>query len=172
MTERVGAELALQIVCFLQTESGVPCSATQWAFVPGPGRGRDTFADAVTRLAEIEKPVVIGALVHPGYVAVWRRSAIDPKDWPHIEHTLANQLAGLEEIASQLQLGEEDIVRFEGWGTHVDVSLRILRHWLGEYALTWGWTIGGPTDGSHQARLFAMKRFGEWSPGGPFGPRR
>ena len=62
MSERLGAELALQIVCFLQTDSGVPCSATQWAFVPGPGRGRDTFAEAATRLAEIEKPVISGNL--------------------------------------------------------------------------------------------------------------
>jgi hypothetical protein len=168
----LGAALALQIICFLQTDAEHPCSAVQWAFVPGPGRGRDTFPDAVARLAVIEKPVVIGALAHPGYVALWRRSAIDAAEWPHIEHTLANQAAILEDLVPQLHIDEVGLVRFEGWGTHIDVPLGELRRWFGEYALTWGWTMGPPTDDSHQARLFAMRRFRDWSPGGDFGPRR
>ena len=168
----LGAVLTLQIVSFLQTDAERPCSAARWAFVPGPGSSRDTFAEAVARLAAVEKPVVIGALTHPGYVALWRRSAIEASEWPHIEHTLANQTAILEDLIPQLHLGEDSLVRFEGWGTHIDVSLRVLRRWLGEYALTWGWTMGVATNASHQARLFAMRRFGEWSPGGEFGPRR
>lgn len=166
------ADLTLQIICFLQADSEPPCSAVRWAFVPGPGRGRLTYAEAAAHLATMEKPIVIGALAHPGYVALWRPSAIDDNERPHIEHTLNNQVGGLEDFLSELKIDDSGLVRFEGLGRHVDVPVPILREWLGAYALTWGWTLGWATDASHHARLFAMRRFGQWSPGRTCGPRQ
>jgi hypothetical protein len=161
-----GAELTLQIACFLQSEPEAPCSAARWALVPGPGRGEATFAEAAARLAGLEKPLVVGALDHPGYVAVWRASALDDGERRHVVHTLANQQAALTSMLGQLGLDDAALVRFEGWGTQVDVSASGLRRWLADYALTWGWAVGAPTDESHQARLRVLKGDRRWSPGG------
>jgi hypothetical protein len=46
------------------------------ALVPAHG-GPDTFARTAARVATLDKPVVVGALSHPGYVAVWRPDAFD-----------------------------------------------------------------------------------------------
>ena len=113
---------------------------------------------------------MIGALSHPGSVALWRPSAIDAGERPHIEHGLANQVAGLHEALSHFQVDSGGIVRFEGWGTQVDVPVPVLRQWLGEYAVTWGWRIGAPTDTTHQARLLVLHGSGRWSPGGSTSP--
>jgi hypothetical protein len=168
----VGAELTLQIICFLQAEEEQPpCTASRWIFVPRLGRGELPYAEAAERLATIEKPVVIGALTHPGMIAVWSPSAIDDTERPHITHTLANQVAVLEGFVDEHRLNDSSLVRFESVGRILDVPARELRRWLGEYALTWGWNLGPPTDTSHQGRLFVLRRWVRWSPGGPSGPR-
>ena len=51
------------------------------------------------------------------------------------------------------------------------LSVAELRRWMGEYALTWGWTIGAPTDASHAARLFVTKGGRTLSPGRTCGVR-
>jgi hypothetical protein len=40
-----------------------------------------------------------------------------------------------------------------------------IRRWLSEYALTWGWMFGRPTDASHHVRLLVLKDGYRWSPG-------
>src|SRR5688500_11150345 len=122
----LAAQLTLQIICFLQSDREAPCSAVRWSFVPWGG-GLKTFGEAAARLASVEKPVVIGALSYPGSVALWRPSAIDAGEQPHIEHELANQVVGLDEALSHFQVDSAGIVRFEGWGTHVDVTVPVLR---------------------------------------------
>jgi hypothetical protein len=160
------AELTLQIASFLQSEPDTPASAARWAFVPGPGRGADTFGAAVARLAALEKPLVVGVLNHPGYLAVWRPSALGEGERRHIEQKLCNQQRALAAALAQLGLSSgAAVVRFEGWGIDVDVPLPAFRRWLGEYALTWGWRIGAPTDESHQARLLVLQSGRRWSPG-------
>ncbi len=73
----LAAVLTLQVAAFLQTEADAPRCAARWALIPGPGHGRDTFAEAAARLAAAEKPVVVGALNQPGYVALWSIAALD-----------------------------------------------------------------------------------------------
>lgn len=92
------ADLTLQIVCYLQAGLDAPSSATQWALVPGPGRTSDTYADVAARLASIEKPIIVGALIHPGMIGVWRCSAMDASEWPRIRAALANQLTSLDAV--------------------------------------------------------------------------
>jgi hypothetical protein len=150
------AALTLQIAAFLQTTPEAPHSAARWAFVPGPGRGADTFAEAVARLAALEKPVVVGALNQPGYVALWRAATCEEGERRHVEHTLANQQAGLAQALAHHGADDAAVVRFEGWGAQVDVPVPELRRWLAEYALTWGWTLAAPTDDTHQARLLVL----------------
>lgn len=159
------AALTLQIACFLQASEEAPRSPRHWALIPGPGRGVDTFASAAARLAALEKPVVVGALDEPGYVAVWRPDALDFAERGHIEHTLRNQQAGLAAMLAHLGAGDDAVVLFEGWGARVALPAAEVRRWLGEYALTWGWTIGPPTDASHAARLLVLKGGRRWSPG-------
>ena len=130
------AALTLQVVAFLQTEPDAPRCATRWAFIPGPGRGTDTFAEAAARLAAVEKPLVVGALNQPGYVALWRVSALPEPERRHVEHTLRNQLAGAAAQLTHLRCGDPSIVRFKGWGSQMDVPVSILRQWSGEYAMT------------------------------------
>ena len=167
----VGADLTLQIICFLQAEEEAPCNASRWIFVPRPGRGELSYVEAAERLATMDKPVVIGALTHPGMIAVWAPSAIDDIERPHITHTLANQVGGLEDFVVDHKLSDSSLVRFENIGRSVDIPVVELRRWLGEYALAWGWSLGPPTDASHQGRLFVMRRLVLWSPGRPSGPR-
>lgn len=165
-TMDVAAELTLQIASFLQTESDAPRSPARWVFVPGPGPRARTFAEAAACLAAIDKPVVVGALNQPGCVALWQAAALDETERQHVEHTLANQQEGLSEVLPQFGAGEADIVVFEGWGVKVDVPVSALRVWVGEYALTWGWRLGRPTDDTHCARLIVFHSGRRWSPGG------
>jgi hypothetical protein len=160
-----GAELTLQIVCFLQSEPDAPASPARWALVPGAGGGADTFAEAAARLAALDKPVVVGALNFPGFVAVWRTTALEASERAHVQHTLRNQLRALEAKVAPFGLGDEDLVLFEGWGVRVSVPLHVVRRWLGEYALTWGWSVRPPTDPSHAARLLVLHADRRWSPG-------
>lgn len=158
-------DLALQIACFLQADDATPSSPRQWVLVPGHGGGTDSYAGAAARLEALEKPVVLGALDQPGYVAVWRPSAFDQAERRHVEQTLRNQQAGLAAKLAALGAGEADVVLFEGWGSRIELPAAEVRRWLGEYALTWGWTIGPPTDASHAARLLVLKHGRRWSPG-------
>jgi hypothetical protein len=75
------AALTLHIAALLQTGPDVPRSAARWAFVPGPGRGTDTFDEAAARLAAFEKPVVIGALNQPGYLHQARLLVLHGHRW-------------------------------------------------------------------------------------------
>ncbi|HEU6451995.1 MAG TPA: hypothetical protein VFT57_11280 [Gemmatimonadaceae bacterium] len=130
------AVLTLQVAAYLQTEADAPRSAARWALIPGPGRGRDTFGEAAARLAAAEKPLVIGALNQPGFVALWPIAALGDTERQHAEHTLRNQRAAADARLKQLGCNDAALVRFEGWGACVDVSVSVLRQWLGEYALT------------------------------------
>ena len=159
------AELTLQITCFLQSDEAAPRSPREWVLIPGHGRGTDGFAGAAARLAALPKPVVVGALDHPGYVAVWRPDAFDDAERRHVAHTLANQQAGFAATLEKLGAGDDAVVVFEGWGTRVALPAIEVHRWLGEYALTWGWTLGPPTDASHGARLLVVRRDGRMSPG-------
>jgi hypothetical protein len=161
----LAAELTLQIAAFLQTDPDAPRSAARWAFVPGPGRGADTFAEAAARLAALDKPVVVGALDQPGYLALWAPAALAAAERQHVEHTVRNQQAFLAAKLAHLNVGEDDRVVFEGWGSRVEAPAREVRRWLGEYALTWGWTLDPPTDGTHRARLLVLRGGRHWSPG-------
>jgi hypothetical protein len=159
------AALTLHVAAFLQTEADAPRSAARWALVPGPGRGADTFAGAAARLAALPKPLVVGALNQPGYVAVWPAAALAEPERLHVEHTLQNQLAGAADSLARLGCGDAALVRFEGWGAAADVPASVLRQWLGEYALTWGWRLGPATGPDHGARLLVFHSGRRWSPG-------
>ncbi|MDP1858692.1 MAG: hypothetical protein Q8K82_08475 [Gemmatimonadaceae bacterium] len=159
------AELTLQIASFLQTEPEAPRSPARWAFVPGPGQGRYTFAEAAVCLAAIDKPVVIGVLNQPGYLALWRAVGLEAAELRTVEQTLANQLAFLSAKLAHFGAGEEDLVEFEGWGAKVQLPASELRRWLGEYAVTWMWTVGAPTDDTHGARLLVKQSDRRWSRG-------
>jgi hypothetical protein len=162
----VPAELTLQIACFLQSDGEVPTSPREWFLVPGHGGRPGTFAAAAARLAALPKPVVVGALDQPGYVAVWRPDALEAGEQGYVEHTLRNQQAWLTRMLEHLGCGEGARIVFEGWGARVEVPTSEVHRWLGEYALTWGWTLGPPTDASHQARLLVLQGGRRWSPGG------
>ena len=163
------AELTLQIACFLQASDEAPSSPREWLLIPGPRV--DGFAGTTARLAALTKPVVVGALDHPGYVAVWRADGLDDAERGQVAHTLRNQQANLAHGLARLNAGDDALVVFEGWGTRVEVTVAELRRWMGEYALTWGWTIGAPTDASHAARLFVTKGGHTLSPGRTCGVR-
>ncbi|MDF1503637.1 hypothetical protein [Roseisolibacter sp. H3M3-2] len=159
------AALTLQIACFLQTDDAAPASPREWVLVPGIGGGVLTFDGAAARLDALEKPVVVGALDHPGYLAVWRPGAVDDAERRHVAHTLRNQQAALDAWRAPLGVGDDAAVLFEGCGARVALPAAEVRRWLGEYALTWGWTLGPPTDASHGARLLVLKHGRRWSPG-------
>lgn len=159
------AELTLQIACFLQASDDAPSSPRHWALIPGPGRGADTFAEAARRLSALPKPLVVGALDHPGYVAVWRPDALDAAERAHVAHMLRNQQASLAAKLAHRDAGDDAVILFEGWGSRVELTVAEVRRWLGAYALTWGWTIGPPTDASHAARLFVLQGGRRKSPG-------
>ena len=161
----VAAVLTLQIASFLQSDAEVPRSPCRWGLVPGFGRGEATFAEAAAHLAQLEKPIVVGALDHPGFVALWRLSALNEAERRHVEHTVRNQQAALAQSTRRLGTEDTDLVLFEGWGSRTTIAVRELRRWLSEYALTWGWRIGAATDDTHCARLLVLQHGRRWSPG-------
>ena len=171
MTEPLldAAHLTLQVVSFLQSEQEVPRSPIGWTFVPTrvpwPGGSGYSSSEAAKYLEALPKPVLVGALNHPGLLAVWTAAALDPTEREYVSRLVANQVTGFSEILSQLDPLTPDIVLFEGWGTLTRVSVATCRQWLADYGLTWGWRLGAPTDGTHRARLFVLKGSANWSPG-------
>lgn len=159
------ATLTLQIACFLQADASAPTSASQWALVPGPGNGFLSFAEAAAHLSAIPKPVMIGALNFPGHLALWGPSVLDEAGRRRLAHTLANQRTFLDDKLASFGAAESGTIVFEGWGTRIGIPLALLREWLSEYALTWGFTIGPPTDATHQARLGVLNAGRHISPG-------
>jgi hypothetical protein len=163
------ATLTLQVAAFLQSEPSSPRSAVRWAFVPPPvpsiSWGGYTFGEAVDYLNSIAKPIIVGALNHPGAVAVWQPAALGQVERTFAERLLRNQLDGLSEMLSQINNGGEQTILFEGWGSHIGLPVPEFRRWLGEYGLTWGWRLSRPTDDSHCARLLVYQSGLRWSPG-------
>ena len=163
--DRAAAELTLQIIDYLQSDPDAPRPVRQWVFVPGPGRGLATLAEAAEQLSGVETPLVVGALEHAGYVALWRPSAIGEAEWPHIRHTLENQVLGLDEKLAHYGVDDGGVIRFEGWRSHLDVPVPVVRRWFGECAVTWGWTIDRATDATHHARLWVLHNSRRRPPG-------
>ena len=163
------ARLTLQVAAFLQSEPEAPRSASRWAFAPSPrpwpGGSGCTFAEAAEYLDSLAKPIIIGALNHPGLIAVWRTTALDPGEREYVDRLIANQLAGFTEMIAQLNPGGPDVILFEGWGAMTRVSVPMFQQWLREYGLTWGWRLGLPTDDTHRARLLVWQNAKRWSPG-------
>jgi hypothetical protein len=159
------AELTLHIVCFLQGRPENPRSPREWVLIPGHGGGPASFPETAKRLAALEKPVLVGALNQPGYVAVWLPRDFDDAQRRHIDHTVWNQRQWLSSKLEQLECNDSAIIMFEGFGQQTTVTGVDVRRWLGEYALTWGWTLGPATDSSHDARLLVLKDGRHWSPG-------
>jgi hypothetical protein len=163
------ARLTLQVAAFLQSEPEAPRSASRWAFAPSPnpwpGGAGCTFAEAAAYLESLAKPIIVGALNHPGLIAVWRATALDTSEREYVDHLLANQLAGFTEMISHLNPGGADVILFEGWGALTRVSVTAFQQWLREYGLTWGWRLGPPSDGTHRARLLVWQGAKRWSPG-------
>src|SRR5688572_22118191 len=87
----LAAELTMKIACYLQSGPNAPRSSTRWGFVPGPGGGRYTYAEARTRLSEIEKPFTLALLHEPGYIASWRTAAFDEGEEASVNHAVRNQ---------------------------------------------------------------------------------
>jgi hypothetical protein len=87
-----------------------PRSAREWLLVPGYGGGPGTFAQTAARLAALAKPVVVGALNQPGYVAVWRPGAFDSYERERVERTLRNQQAWLDAMLAERGTAENAIV--------------------------------------------------------------
>ena len=109
------ATLTLQIAAFLQSEPGSPRSAARWAFVPPPvpsiGWKGYTFSEAADYLNAIEKPIMVGALNHPGCLAIWRPAALNQAERAYVERLLRNQLDGLSEVLAQINTGgAQDVV--------------------------------------------------------------
>ena len=163
------ATLTLQIAAFLQSEPSAPRSAVRWAFVPPPVPSISwmgyTFSEAVDYLTTIEKPIIVGALNHPGCLAIWRPSALSQSEQAYVGSLLRNQLDGLSEVLAQVNAGGAQNVLFEGWGSRISVGITELRQWFGDYGLTWGWRIAPPTDLTHCARLIVWQSGVRWSPG-------
>jgi hypothetical protein len=163
------ATLTLQIAAFLQSEAVASRSAARWTFIPSPrpwpGGEGFTFADAVEYLNSLEKPVVIGALNHPGTIAVWKPSALEAAERQYVEQLIRNQVAGVSEVLPHVIEGTSEIVLFEGWGARTLVAVPVMGRWLAEYGLTWGWRLGKPTDSTHCARLLVWHTGSRWSPG-------
>ena len=160
-----GANLTLQMTCYLQADEDVPSCPRVWALVPGHGGRPGGFAAAVASLAALAKPVGVGALNQPGYVAVWRPDGFDDAERRHVEHTVRNQQSWFDAKLAHLGARDAEVVLFEGCGTRVELPVGEVRRWLGEYALTWGWRLAPATDGSHAARLLVLKHGRRWSPG-------
>jgi hypothetical protein len=133
--------------------------------VPSISWGGYTFGEAVDYLNSIEKPIIVGALNHPGCLAIWRPAVLDHNERAYVERVLRNQLDGLSEMLAQINLGGEQNVVFEGWGSRLSLTLAEFQRWLGEYAVTWGWRLARPTDNTHCARLLVYQSGIRWSPG-------
>ena len=116
-------------------------------------------------MAEFEKPIIVGALNHPGYVAVWFAKDFDDRQRRHVDNTLQNQQRVFAEKLEKAGCDDTSIVLFEGWEKKTFLPAAIIRHWLAEYALTWGWRMGPATDDSHHLRLLVLKDGRNWSPG-------
>jgi hypothetical protein len=163
------ATLTLQIAAFLQSEPVAPRSAARWMFVPSarpwPGGGGFTFAEAAAYLNDLDKPVIIGALNHPGAIAVWRPSVLNPAERQYVELLIRNQVTGFSEVLPQVSEGTSEMILFEGWGAKTLLAAPRFRRWLEEYGLTWGWRLGKPTDNTHCARLLVWHTGLRWSPG-------
>jgi hypothetical protein len=165
----LAAELTLQIARFLQTRAEAPRAPLEWGFVPGPERY--SYGQAREALTNAEKPIVLGVLHHPGYLARWRAQTLDVGERRKVAHALANQQAYLEEKLTGRGLTDESVITFEAWGDRLDLPLSELRRWMREYLVICGWTIGESSDATHAVRLLVLHGTGGWSPGAGAGCR-
>ena len=86
------------------------------------------------------------------------------------DHEWRNQQWSLDSMLDTLRIPDDAIVRFESWSDTLDVPLPELRRWIRDYMVMCGWTLGEPTDDSHQARLFIRHADNTWSPGSVWNP--
>lgn len=163
------AELTLQVVTFLQSEHAATRYPTIWTFVPTrqrwPGGPGLSTREAAEYLDGLPKPILVGALNHPGLLALWTPDALESTEREYVSRLVANQVAGFAEMLPQLDATLPDIVVFENQGTMTRVSTSTFSEWLTNFGLTWGWRLGLPTDGTHRARLLVLHGSGKWSPG-------
>ena len=158
------SELTLRVVEYLQCgpDADAESSPARWMFVPPPTRWPGgpglTFAEAASHLDGLQKPVFVGALDHPGIVAVWPRNGLMQAEADYLDSLVKNQLAAHEDLQPALGSPGATPILFDTGTDPILVPLDDFMQWLRDYGLTWGWRLGIATDPGHRARAARRRR--------------
>jgi hypothetical protein len=153
----------MQMACFIQSEDDAPRDSAHWMLVPSPKRG--SYTQIRDRLADLDEAILIGILNHPGYLALWRIRQLGEQERQHAEHNLRNQQKYFDAKVGSHAAEPSATVLFEGRGVEVAVPGKEVREGLGQFAFTWGWSIGTSADAPNVARIVVLQNLRRWSPG-------
>ena len=132
----VRAELTLRIIRLAQETESLNRTNVEWVVFPD-GR-RASWADARDILAATPKPVLIAALLEPGWIAMWCLSDMSPAERARAESELENQCAYFDDKLRRFGLGDDDRIALTTLAGEFTMSVADFKRWLREYALSMG----------------------------------
>lgn len=132
----VCAELTLRIIRLAQETEQLNRTNVEWVIFPD---GRHAPWSATRDiLAATTKPVMIAALLEPGWIAMWCLADMPPQDRARAESELENQCAYFDAKLRMFGLGDDDRIALTTVAGELTMSVADFRRWMREYALSIG----------------------------------
>jgi hypothetical protein len=135
----VCAELTLRIIRLAQETESLSRTWVEWVIFPD-GRYA-SWAGTRDVLAATPKPVMIAALLEPGWIAMWPLADMSAADRAHAGAELENQRDYFDKKLRILGLGNDDRMTLTTLAGELTVSVADFRRWTSEYALSVGLSI-------------------------------
>lgn len=132
----VCAELTLRVIRLVQETEQLYSTSVQWVFFPVGRHAR--WADARDILAATPKPVLVAALLEPGWIAVWSLGEMSVQDRARAESELENQCGYFDDKIRRLGLGDSDRIALTTFAGEFTMSVADFQRWVREYALSVG----------------------------------
>ena len=132
----VCAELTLRIIRLAQETDALNRTNVEWVISPD-GR-RAEWEGARAMLAATQKPVIVAALLEPGWIAMWRLGEMSPADRARAESEVENQCAYFDDKLRRFGLGDDDCIALTTLAGEFTMSVADFKRWMREYALSVG----------------------------------
>ena len=130
------AELTLRIIRLVQETESLNRTWREWMIFPD-GR-RAPWAGARDILAATSKPVMVAALLEPGWIAMWCFGEMSSADRALADSELENQCGFFDAKLRAYGLGDDDRIALTTLAGEFTMSVADFRRWMREYALSVG----------------------------------
>jgi len=139
----VCAELTLSLIRLVQETEALNRTNVEWVIFPD---GRHApWAEARDILATTPKPVLIAALLEPGWIAMWCLGDMSSVDRARAESELENQCGYFDDKLRRFGLSDDDRIALTTLAGEHTMSVADFRRWMREYALSIGISLDKST---------------------------